>query len=53
MPAGVGVMVHGALIGRDILPILVTLVVSTALTLGVTAWVLSRLQGRLGQGGRR
>ena len=46
-------MVHGALIGRDILPILLTLVVSTALTLGVTAWVLSRLQGRLGQGGRR
>ncbi len=52
VPAGVGVMVHGALIGRDILPILATLVVSTALTLGVTAWVLSRLQGRIGRGRR-
>ncbi|MBB3140717.1 CidA/LrgA family protein [Halomonas organivorans] len=52
VPAGVGLMVHGALIGRDVLPILVTLIVSTALTLGVTAWVLSRLQGRLGKGDR-
>ncbi|MDT8893796.1 CidA/LrgA family protein [Halomonas sp. I1] len=46
VPAGVGLMVHGALIGADLLPIAVTLVASTALTLGVTAWVLSRLQRR-------
>ncbi|WP_346425733.1 CidA/LrgA family protein [Halomonas caseinilytica] len=50
VPAGVGLMVHGALIGADLLPIAVTLVGSTAMTLAVTAWVLSRLQGR---GGRR
>ena len=46
VPAGVGLMVHGALIGRDLWPILITLVVSTALTLGVTAWVLDRLNRR-------
>lgn len=52
VPAGVGLMVHGALIGRDVLPILVTLVGSTAITLAVTAWVLARLQARLGRRGR-
>ncbi|ATJ82927.1 CidA/LrgA family protein [Halomonas beimenensis] len=46
VPAGVGLMVHGTLIGRDLLPILVALVGSTAITLAVTAWVLSRLQVR-------
>ncbi|MDR5858606.1 CidA/LrgA family protein [Halomonas eurihalina] len=46
VPAGVGLMVHGALIGADLLPIVVTLVGSTAVTLAVTAWVLSRLQRR-------
>ncbi|MES3674584.1 CidA/LrgA family protein [Halomonas elongata] len=46
VPAGVGLMVHGALIGADLLSIVVTLVGSTAVTLAVTAWVLSRLQRR-------
>ncbi|WP_275287750.1 CidA/LrgA family protein [Halomonas elongata] len=46
VPAGVGLMVHGTLIGADLLPIVVTLVGSTAVTLAVTAWVLSRLQRR-------
>ncbi|MGQ0335539.1 CidA/LrgA family protein [Halomonas elongata] len=46
VPAGVGLMVHGALIGADLLPIVVTLVGSTAVTLAVTAWVLSYLQRR-------
>lgn len=46
VPAGVGLMVHGTLIGADLLPIAVTLVGSTAVTLAVTAWVLSRLQRR-------
>ncbi|MDX1464989.1 MAG: CidA/LrgA family protein [Halomonas sp.] len=46
VPAGVGLMVHFELIGADLWPIAVTLVVSTALTLGVTAWVLERLQRR-------
>ncbi|MDR9439225.1 MAG: CidA/LrgA family protein [Halomonas sp.] len=44
VPAGVGLMVHFELIGADLFPIVVTLVVSTAVTLGVTAWVLERLQ---------
>ncbi|MGM0983969.1 MAG: CidA/LrgA family protein [Pseudomonadota bacterium] len=44
VPAGVGLMVHFELIGADLWPIALTLVASTALTLGVTAWVLQRLQ---------
>lgn len=47
VPAGVGLMVHFELIGADLWPIVVTLVASTAVTLGVTAWVLERLQYRL------
>jgi holin-like protein len=46
VPAGVGLMAHFRLIGQDLWPILVTLVVSTAVTLGVTAWVLDRLNRR-------
>lgn len=44
VPAGVGLMVHFELIAADLWPIVVTLVASTAVTLGVTAWVLERLQ---------
>jgi len=44
VPAGVGLMVHFELIGADLWPIVLTLVGSTAVTLAVTAWVLSRLQ---------
>jgi holin-like protein len=43
IPAGVGVMLHAPLIGRDWLPISVALVVSTALTIAITALVMSRL----------
>lgn len=43
VPAGVGLMVHFRLIGQDLWPILITLVVSTALTLAATAWTLDRL----------
>lgn len=46
VPAGVGLMVHFELIGADLWPIVVTLVASTAVTLGVTAWLLERLQHR-------
>jgi holin-like protein len=53
VPAGVGLMVHGELIGADIWPILVTLVVSTAVTLGVTGGVLERLNRRHGRGERQ
>ena len=42
VPAGVGLMVHFELIAADLWPIVVTLVASTAMTLGVTAWVLCR-----------
>ncbi|MGO1345025.1 CidA/LrgA family protein [Chromohalobacter japonicus] len=43
VPAGVGIMVHFDLIKADFWPITVTLVVSTALTLAVTAKVMSWL----------
>jgi putative effector of murein hydrolase LrgA (UPF0299 family) len=43
VPAGVGVMLHAALIGRDWLPISLALVVSTALSIAVTALVMTRL----------
>ncbi|MDZ7852790.1 MAG: CidA/LrgA family protein [Halomonas sp.] len=53
VPAGVGLMVHFELIGADLWPIAVTLVASTALTLGVTAWVLQRLQHGRARGNDR
>lgn len=40
VPAGVGVMVHAARIGEEWLTILLSLIGSTALTIGVTALVL-------------
>nr|WP_298248617.1 CidA/LrgA family protein [uncultured Halomonas sp.] len=52
VPAGVGLMVHFALIGRDLWSILVTLGVSTGLTLAVTAWALDRLNRRRGGEGQ-
>ncbi|MXN63797.1 CidA/LrgA family protein [Stappia sp. GBMRC 2046] len=44
VPAGVGVMLHVALIGREALPITVALLVSTAATIAVTALVMNALQ---------
>jgi holin-like protein len=43
VPAGVGVMLHVQLIGKEILPIGVALVVSTLLTIAVTAGLMSWL----------
>lgn len=43
IPAGVGVMLHAPLLGRDWLPILVALVASTALTIALTALMMSWL----------
>ncbi len=43
VPAGVGVMVHFELLGADALPISVALVVSTLLTIAVTALVMVTL----------
>ena len=43
VPAGVGVMLHAKLFRNDWLPISVALVISTLLTIAVTAIVMSRL----------
>ncbi|GEN22172.1 murein hydrolase transporter LrgA [Halomonas cupida] len=48
VPAGVGLMLHGRLIADDWLAIGMTLLLSTALTLAVTAWVMQRLANRFG-----
>lgn len=40
VPAGVGVMLHAGLLGADWLPISVAVVVSTLLTIAVTAAVM-------------
>ena len=50
VPAGVGVMLHGPLIGQDWLAVSVALVVSTLATVLVTAWLMARL-GKLGEDG--
>lgn len=43
VPAGVGVMLHLSLIGRDLLPISAALIVSTIMTIAVTALLMARL----------
>ena len=43
VPAGVGVMLHFRLLGDDWLPLSVALVVSTVLTVAVTAWMMAWL----------
>lgn len=43
VPAGVGVMAHLGLLGRDWLPISVALIGSTLATIAVTGMVMSRL----------
>ena len=54
VPAGVGVMVHFALIRREWLPIALTLVLSTLVTLVVTAltlrWLVAHVPARAGGG---
>lgn len=46
VPAGVGVMLHFRRLEAEWLPISVALVVSTVITIGVTALVMRGLQGR-------
>jgi putative effector of murein hydrolase LrgA (UPF0299 family) len=48
VPAGVGVMLHAELISAELLPIAASLIVSTLLTIVVTALVM-RLLGRRGE----
>ncbi|MEM9733970.1 MAG: CidA/LrgA family protein [Pseudomonadota bacterium] len=43
VPAGVGVMLHFRLLGDDWLPIALALVVSTVVTIIITAWLMARL----------
>jgi holin-like protein len=50
VPAGVGVMLHAARIGKEWLPIVVALIVSTALAIAVTALVVTWTARRLGFG---
>lgn len=51
VPAGVGLMVHFELIRADFWTLIITLVVSTTITLAVTAKLLNRLARRyLGEG---
>ncbi|MEL6765823.1 MAG: CidA/LrgA family protein [Pseudomonadota bacterium] len=46
VPAGVGVMLHGALISADWLPITIALVGSTLVTIAVTGLVMQRMGAR-------
>ena len=43
VPAGVGVMVYGALFAREAVPILAALIGSTIITIGVTGLIMQRL----------
>jgi putative effector of murein hydrolase LrgA (UPF0299 family) len=47
VPAGVGVMVHFELLGTDALPLTIALVVSTLLTIAVTARVMVWLNKKM------
>ena len=49
VPAGAGVILHFRLLGQSLVPIAVALVVSTVLTIAVTAWLMQAL-GRGGGG---
>ncbi len=46
VPAGAGVVTQLDVLGRNLLPAVVAIVISTALGLGVTAWVMQRLTRR-------
>ena len=43
VPAGVGIMLHLDLIAAQWLPILAALLVSTAITIAITGWLMQRL----------
>ena len=46
IPAGVGVMVHFELLGKDVIPLSIALIVSTVLTICVTGIVMVKLNRR-------
>ncbi len=47
VPAGVGVILHAQLIGAELLPIAGSVIISTMLTIVITAWTM-QLLGRRG-----
>lgn len=49
VPAGVGVMLHAELIGTELLPIAGSVVISTMITIVVTAWIMQLLGRRRAQ----
>ena len=46
VPAGVGVMLHAELIGSELLPIAGSVIISTMLTIVLTAWIMQWLGRR-------
>lgn len=50
VPAGVGVMLHVELVGEQLIPIAVSLVASTLITIVVTAWIMHRLDRKGARG---
>lgn len=49
VPAGAGVMLHAALLGREWLPISVALIASTLVTIAVTGVIMQALSPRNGR----
>ena len=49
VPAGVGVMTHLGLLGKQWLPLTVSLVLSTILTLLVTGWIMQAVSRKNGE----
>lgn len=43
VPAGVGVMLHAELIGAELLPIAASVIISTMITIVITAWIMQLL----------
>ena len=52
VPAGAGIVTQLDVLGQNLLPALVAILISTALGLGVTAWVLQLLTQRRAAGGQ-
>ena len=43
VPAGVGVMLHAELVGTELLPLAASVIISTMITILVTAWIMQAL----------
>ena len=51
VPAGVGVMLHASVLGREWMPLTAALIGSTLLTIAVTAVLMARLSKRMAKTG--